>query len=642
MSTAEKPRAVSTEPATNVAGSKSWRPSAEQWKSIVAYTAGLAVCLVVTAVIHKLWKADLSVPMAYGGDAMVTHYWIKSVYDNGWYLHNDRMGAPGGSDLHDFPMADSLHFLIIRGLCNVSSNSPMAYNLFYLLTYPLIFLSSMFTLRRLGVSREVALAGSLLFSFHNYHFFRQLGHLFLGSYYVVPLSILVVVWLFQGKLSVWETEGVDKQERRARWWRLWGSLAICALQSSAGVYFAFFACYLLLLAGLSAAWRTSQWRPVWVMGLLLGVTSIGVAANTLPSTLFRIQHGRNVETAQRLHVEAEIYGLKVMQMLLPQADHRWSVLAKLRNRYDAWQQVTEASFASLGLWAGLGFVVLCAALIFRVKETDRPHIFNTLATLNLFTLLLATVGGFGALFNFLITPQIRCYNRISIFIVYFGILAVCLLAHAWGERVARAGWPRWSFGVLLGLLTTLGVYDQLPRHFKFDHARAKAPWQHDAEFFAQVEAAAPAEANILQLPYMPFPESAPIHLMYDYQHIRGLLHTSKLNWSYGTIRGREGDTWLRVLDRQALPDQLSAAVLQGFQGIYVDRLGYPDHGAELEASLQSMTDSKPIESQDTHMAYYDLRGFAKELESGLSPEQYQQRQRDTSVEVVIQKLKELK
>lgn len=45
---------------------------------------------------------------------------------------------------------------------------------------------------------------------------------------------------------------------------------------------------------------------------------------------------------------------------------------------------------------------------------------------NLFAFLLGTVGGFGAVFSFVIRPQLRGLNRISVYIAFFSIAAVRL------------------------------------------------------------------------------------------------------------------------------------------------------------------------------------------------------------------------
>src|SRR2546428_742687 len=51
-------------------------------------------------------------------------------------------------------------------------------------------------LRRFLVSFAAAILASLLFSFLPYKLIRTQAHLFLTAYYLVPLMVLVVLWLY--------------------------------------------------------------------------------------------------------------------------------------------------------------------------------------------------------------------------------------------------------------------------------------------------------------------------------------------------------------------------------------------------------------------------------------------------------------
>src|SRR5262245_20312179 len=83
-------------------------------RGLAVYAAALLTCAALVVLTHELWRADLHVPLSYNGDGLLFQTLVKGVVDNGWYLHNDYLGMPAGMDLHDFPLADSLHFLLIR------------------------------------------------------------------------------------------------------------------------------------------------------------------------------------------------------------------------------------------------------------------------------------------------------------------------------------------------------------------------------------------------------------------------------------------------------------------------------------------------------------------------------------------------
>src|SRR5439155_6861220 len=103
---------------------------------------------------------------------------------------------PGSGQLYAFPMADGLHFLLIKLLSFTGLGFGAAINLYCLLTFPLTALSSLFVLRHFRVSAAPALVASLLYTFLPYHLYRGSGHLCLSAYYLVPPTVMVILWLY--------------------------------------------------------------------------------------------------------------------------------------------------------------------------------------------------------------------------------------------------------------------------------------------------------------------------------------------------------------------------------------------------------------------------------------------------------------
>src|SRR5438876_1216571 len=155
--------------------SDTWFQSA--LRRLAHYVGAAVLCLLILSCLMRLWQTDLRVPYAYsGGDEMLYLAWIKGIVENGWYLHNDALGMPAGMRMEDFPMADNLHFLIIKLLTLRVHDCAVVYNLLVLLTYPLVTLSALFVFRRFRVSYGPALVASLLFTFLPYHWLRVRAH----------------------------------------------------------------------------------------------------------------------------------------------------------------------------------------------------------------------------------------------------------------------------------------------------------------------------------------------------------------------------------------------------------------------------------------------------------------------------------
>src|SRR5207245_5445189 len=207
-------------------------------QSLAVYASSLLACLAILFLTLKFQGVDLRVPMFYYAD---THYFqvlIKGVVDNGWYLDNPSVAAPLGLNMRDFPMADSLQFFLVRLIGIVPRDHALTANLYFLLTFPLTTLTSLFTLRRLRCSYPAAIMGSILFTFLPYHILRG-PHLFLAAYYLVPLAVLILLRVFHEQTPFFRV-AADRARLHLLSGRTLAVVLIALLLSSAGVYYAFF------------------------------------------------------------------------------------------------------------------------------------------------------------------------------------------------------------------------------------------------------------------------------------------------------------------------------------------------------------------------------------------------------------------
>ena len=167
-------------------------------------------------------------------------------------------------------------------------------------------------------------------------------------------------------------------------------------------------------------------------------------------------------------------------------------------------------------------------------------------------------------------------------------------------------------GMLTGMVF-VGLWDQHPRIYRPDYAGLKHQWTQDADFVAKVEAALPPAAMVLQLPYVKFPEAPPVHEYDASQGVRFSLHSDSLRWSCGAVMGREADRWQQRISTLPLADQVQAAVAAGFQGIQVNRKGYPDQGQDLERQLREQLGVEPIVSANGVDSFFPLSSSVASL-----------------------------
>ena len=521
--------------------------------------AAMVLALVGAALVLELWRADLRVPFAYTGDATLNLTLIKDVLENPWYFHNPDLGAPNSQELYDYPVIsqETLNLLLFRILGLGTGDPALVINLFFLLTFPLTALTAFIVLRRLDVSRGIALVIALLYAFLPYHFQRGEVHLFLAAYYAVPLGAYLALAVFRG----------DRLFGRWRPTLITAVMCTVVATASGSGYYAVFTVVLVVVAAL-LRFVARRDREALVAGGAVVAAILAVSLVQLaPTIVYRAANGTNDQVAKRFWFESENYSLRLTNLLLPVDGHRIGALARWKDEYTTQIPQTEARSATLGLVASLGLVWLIAVALAACAGVGRRYelgLHAGLAALTVTAVLVATTGGLST-FIAVIWPQIRAWNRLSVFIAFFSLVAVALLLGLL-ERRLRAP----VFAGLLALVLAVGVYDQTTKAYVPPYEAVEAAWNDDAAFFSALEDRLPADARIVQVPYEPFPEpvNTPVGI---YEPAKAYLHSDDLHWSWGAMRGRPED-WAATLAGKPAAEVVAAAREEGFTGILLDRL----------------------------------------------------------------------
>lgn len=589
-----------------------WQISKETREALCGYTLTAILSLVALAGTMRLWRADVSVPFGYGnGDQLPIQIWLKSTLETGWYLHNDRLGAPFTHDMHDYPTADHLHLGAMKLLGTlVTRDFWTVFNVYYILGFPLAALTSLWTCRRLGVTWGPAILCSLLFALMPWHFARGPNHLFLSSYFMIPPLVLVMLWIAQDQLWLARRgDGTGTWQKFECRREIAFATVICLLVGAAGVYFAFFGCVLLMAAGAWGAIQRKRWYPLFTAAWSCSLISIVLGILLSPTFFYVMKHGKNSAAVHRGVDECDNYALRINEFFQPQQGHPLGQLIP-----DSSKPNWIFYFGLIGI---VGLLVLLGWLLFN-RSRKYPHL-DTLAMLNGAAILLATTGGFGWLFNHLVSHWIRCYQRIVAYVQFFAYLAVALLLNELVQRYAPASWRRRGVLLLCAGLTLLGVIDQTIPGLQYNYPKDQVTYRSDAEFVRSIEESLPQGAMVFQLPIASFPESPIIHKFSPYCHLTNYLHSQHLRWSYGGMKGRFGDRWQQAVEQQELPRMLRDLALAGFSGIQIDRRGYPDSGVTIEGNLRELLQSSPVISSDQKKSYFSMASLVANLRGQYNP-----------------------
>lgn len=596
-------------------------------------TAVVCATLTLTLLVVRAWDLDLRVPFRYSDDGNFYLLVVKSVLDHGWYLQNPDLGAPFGQETYDFPLgADNLNIFLIKALGLFTTDPAVVTNLFFLLTFVLVALSAHFVFRRFALSPPVCLVCALLFAFLPYHMLRGPGHLFLSSYFAVPIGVFLVLSVLGGDELFARRQGrTGLQACFSR--RTLVTLGLCAVVASTGIYYAVFTLALLVITGIVAAAARRKWTPLAVTGALVSAILVVLIFNLSPSILYRLEHGPNPIVSARSPSETEYYSINLARLLIPLPSHRFDPAARLGERYAASSPLPAAGEGTgyIGAVPALGFLGLLAVLLVTSVGSRRlpPERVRHTAVAAVACFLIGTTGGLATVYAYLVNPELHGAGRISLFVAFLSLFAVAMLL----DRVR--GWlgdfrhGALGFGALLAGVLLLGLYDETPNPYSDRKPLIEAEWKSDKAFVEDIEDRLPKGAMVFQLPYVSFPhDGSVVGSLVEYDEARGYLHSNDLRWSYGAMNERP-EEWQDELVARPLPQAARGLAAAGFAGIYVDRRGYSDGGQQLERDLREITGAQPLTSPNGRLSFFDLRPLAASLRYRASPVEIQRLKQST-------------
>lgn len=522
--------------------------------------------LFVALFVMRVWQTDLNIPFRYSGDSLYYSALIKTIQETGWVNKNDKIGAPEGFDWRYYPeYADNLNILLIKLISSFGLSWGATLNIFYLLTFVLVGASSYMAMTSMGINSKNAAVFSILFSNLPYHYIRGVDHLFLSSYFVVPLVFLLIFRLFSNKSHKLT------------------NLLICAILASTGLYYAYFGLFLLFV--LTIVGMCKQNSTLVIKSAIYGsFTLVIMLINYFPSIALVFKENGYQLASDRLLEHTERYGLKIIDLLLPIDHHRIGILNRISEKYTSQALlINENRTASLGIVAAIGFFL---SIYGAFTKKNKPLWLFGIFSLSL--LVLSTIGGIGEIISLLTHTTIRSFNRASTFIAFISFACFAL--------TIQKKWPSGKkLSILLFIILGVGLFDQTSPAYVPWHSAVKQEFLSDKRFVKAVEESLPSESMVFQFPHTYFPESPDIDRIGPYDSIRMYLHSENIKWSYGSLRGSGLDTWLsKVNISEAGLRELSK---KGYIGIVTDKFGF---------DMELKGYSPIIISPDRRFTFYNL------------------------------------
>jgi phosphoglycerol transferase len=562
----------------------------------VAIPVGQAVFIAACLYLYlRGWTRDFSIPLGFSNDSLVAILQSKSTVENGWWWFNPMVGAPAGYDQLAFPANSNVDQSIVWAVSRFVPHAVTALNLAWMLIVVLGGVSATWCLRKLDVSTSSALVAGTLFGLSPYALYRNIVHIWMVIY-LVPFACAAALLLASGRLEKW-------RESRSSLLLFGG----CALLGFNYVYYAFFACFFLLVGSLVGFAETRRKRVLVAGAVGIAVITGCTFVNLAPSLQSWSRHGRPVILHDKLPMESELYALKIRQLVSPAIGHALPAFHRWTDKEVAatFQLEGENTFSRLGFIGTVGFVGLLGLLFWPAAATRfrGGAALSGASRLTLAALLLATIGGFGSLVALLVTPEIRAYNRITPFILFFSLTAVALAIDSLRSR-------RWRIAATAAVLA-VGLVDHKMATIRLnaDHGYIARQVRAVRAFVEPLERGLPAGAMVLQLPFRTFLSDPGVARMEPYDHLRLYVVSKSIRWSYPAL-SNEQVLWQYAAARlspRELPSQLAA---EGFSAIVVDRNGYDDNGTATIAAVREGLGGGTVIAETERYIALDLRSLA--------------------------------
>lgn len=572
----------------------------ERYRRLAPYVV-LAVLATVLLVVLHIPVSRLDVPFAFVGDAIDKLVQVANVAQTGWLFHNERIGFPFGYDRLDFPRFDSLNYALLGPLAALIGPAA-AVNVYYMAGFYLIAFAAHWSLRRLGFSSASSILCALLYAFLPYHILRGTGHLTNGAYFLLPLAFVVLTWLAQGRLDA------SRPTRR----RLVFAIIVAALVTLQMPYNGVFFAYLVVVAAAIAVASGMGRRSAAIAAVLLATTGLAFVTEQVPVALHALDVGKAPFAAERSPADAEIYALRLNQVLMPTTFDRRPDAAATKQEFDKAFDVPDVESRNqyIGAIGIAGFVALmwalCRALGARVEDVAEGESAARIAALfALASILLAISTGLGTLIAFWITAKVRTYNRVLPFLAFACFIGGAWMLDAAASRI-RVAWLRHALFIVVA---GLALFDVLLKPPDPHRAAVVARYDRTREYFEGVERRLGNNAAIFQLPVSWYPEHASINAMGDYEEFVPFLLTRTLRISYGVGHGRPGYQWNKYVEGLPAKDAIAAAYAKGFAAILIDGAAYErDAMNRMTRAFAEVLPSAPAVSADKRWWLFPLAG----------------------------------
>jgi hypothetical protein len=604
---------------------------------LVLALVGILPILIAMGVMN-LWQWDLSIPLVYlekNGDETWQLILTKMLVDTGWILNNPYLGAPDVAHWHNnaAAQASALHSVLMLGLSKLVHDPIKVQQVYFLMNFALISLTSFFSSRLLGLARLPAFCIGLLFSLLGYRF-NFIIYSFLSNYFTVPFAMVAVFWTMTGEFSKFflnehKSSKLALKEVLSSSKFFLGLFFVVLVAISDG-YYAFFTLLLLGFATIVRALYGDIKKPASLLVPIIYIATLMTVALavTWPLDAYKRNHPEEFapngvqDPALIKHAfEAEIYSTSLKLLLAPSPNHRVASLANLgqemlKTSEESRQFKIGAPNVALGILGSILFATALALLIvpswrktadtpvFGKKHAPEDELIWASISLAFFIFLCSISGGIGTLIA-LVYPTIRAYDRFPLFLLF--VLYVGAGAAVTAGLKSAQGRNYWILAGFTMLVTIVSLYDQIPIDSDKGSVVVQRRFLAERNFVKRIEEKLAPNAMIYQYPYSQYLADSAYYGWGGFGHVRLYLHSVALRWSNGASKNSPVDNWHLRLSHMPINRLFEEVLAAGFSAVVVDRsVLSPAEYERVRTALLEQSSDPPLEDAASKLAFFRL------------------------------------
>ena len=546
----------------------------------------------------------------YGSDDAYFLSIAKNILDGNsfWFIKN--LDAPFGTRLYDFPNTLPFFCICVRVLGLFTSNVIFITNFYYFLTFLLATLSFYIVLRLFNINYFFSILGSIVFSFSQYHFYRNIVHLNISSFFSTPIVLYVCYCIaFNNDFNKRDNQFTEKLRT------ITNIITISLLITFSHIYYIYFGCVVI---GFSMIWALFKKRYVAIVKSIsiLFCIIMFVFCDLLPSIIYGIVN-TNMISHLRLPYDAYVYSLQLVHLFMPYLTEGKHVFSNITDAYiRSGMSQSEAMVNYLGILSLIGFVILILILLVpsfnnyirKYEDEGKKGILSFFSASNMLILLLGLQSGIGVIVALLGFTKIRAYNRVSIYILMYSIFALIYIMDILYKKYNKKLKNLYA-AIITILLICFHIYETHLTNFVQNQNYNKIAISNVKDYAYKLENLYKNGANILQLPIVSYPENLTNNSLTNCNYqVLPYIYTSNIKYSSGALNNTKEYFAQKVLfDIDDIENILLNAKEYGFDGISVNTDMYNNNS--IIDKFNNILGNLKIISDLKNIYLYDIRNY---------------------------------